>query len=314
MSGTIKKDLIIIGGGAAGLTAALYAGRDKLDVVLIEKMIAGGQAATTDEIENYPGFPNGVKGPDLMQSFQKQAENFGTEIIYDEITSINFSEKEKTIKTYGAEYSAPAVIIATGADYKKLGVPGEEEYIGKGISFCATCDGAFFKDKEIVVIGGGDTALDEALYLTNFASKITIIHRRSMFRATSIIQERVKNNAKIQTKMNSAVVEITGDTFVKSVKIKNLKTNEVEDFSTSGVFIFVGLVPNTSLFKETIELDNNGYIVTDADMRTSLPGVFAAGDCRAKSLRQVITAAGDGAVAAYSARNYINEVKGVVYK
>lgn len=310
----MKKDIVILGGGAAGLTAALYAARDRYSVVLIEKLLCGGQAASTDNIENYPGFPDGINGLKLMGYMQKQAEKFGVDIVYDEVQSIRLSEKQKTVTTSGAEYESDAFIISTGADYRKLSIPGEEKYTGRGVSYCATCDGAFFKDKEIVVVGGGDTALDEALYLTQFASKITIVHRRSGFRATKIIQEQVLENKKIQTIMNSAVTAINGEQSVNSIVIKDLKKDKEYDFATSGIFIFIGLTPNTELFKGTVDMDKSGYLLANSKCETNIAGVFAAGDCIQKELRQVITAAADGAIAAFSARGYINKLRGFVYK
>jgi len=300
-----KYDVIIIGGGPAGLTAGLYASRARLDSLLIEHALLGGQMTTTDLVENYPGFPLGVTGEELSRLMEDQARRFGLEIVSQEIIEVEAHGKEKRVKTIEAEYLGKTLIICTGAEYRKLGVPGEEEYAGRGVSYCATCDGAFFRDNRVVVVGGGDSALTEALFLTRFVRELTVIHRRDALRATKIYQERAFANSKIKFLWDSVVQEIKGDKVVQSVLVKNVKSGEVKEFDAEGVFLFVGLTPRTEFLKGSIEQDEWGYIVTNANCETSVTGVFAAGDCTSKLLRQIATAVGDGATAAFAAERYL---------
>ena len=300
-------DVIIIGGGPAGMTAGLYTSRARLKTLLIESALFGGQMTTTELIENYPGFPQGVSGDELSRLMEEQARRFGMETISDEVTEAGLEKGLKKVKTYGGEYICRALIICTGTEYRKLGVPGEEEFRGRGISYCATCDGAFFKDSRIIVVGGGDSALTEALFLTKFVKELTIIHRRDALRATKIYQEMALNNPKIKFLWNSVVQEIKGDSVVRSVVVKNVKTGEVKEIDTEGAFLFVGLLPRTQFLKDLVRLDEAGYIIANENCETSVKGIFAAGDCRKKLLRQVSTSVGDGATAAFTAEKYLEE-------
>lgn len=304
-------DVIIIGGGPSGMTAAIYASRARLKTLLIEKAGCGGQIAITDHLENYPGFEQGINGFELAVKMETQAKAFGTEIVYGEVSSMQLADKtKKIVLSNNKEYETKTVIIASGANFRKLGCPGEQEFIGKGVSYCATCDGPFFRNKEIAVIGGGDSALQEALYLTKFASKVNLIHRRNEFRAAKILQEKVLAESKINVIYDTVVEEISGNPIgsVENVKLKNVKTGEISQLAVNGVFVFVGWLPNTAFLKDSgIKLNDAGYIVTDDNMKTSLEGVFACGDVREKILRQVVTACGDGAVAAISAQNLLEE-------
>ena len=298
-------DVIIIGGGPAGMSAAIYASRARLKTLIIEKAGCGGQIAITDHLENYPGFETGINGFELAVKMQTQATTFGSEITYGEVVGIDISNKQKKVILQDKEIETKTIIIASGANFKKLNVPGEQEFIGKGVSYCATCDGPFFKGKEIAVIGGGDSALQEALYLTKFVSKVNLIHRRNEFRAAKILQEKVLANEKIKIILDSVVEEICGTQMLESLKVKNVKNNNIESLAVSGVFLFVGWQPNTKfLEKSNIKLEN-GYIVTDENMKTNVDGIFACGDVRAKQLRQVVTAVSDGAISAISAQHYI---------
>lgn len=298
-------EVIILGGGPAGLTAGLYTSRARLHTLLIEGGLSGGQMTTTEMIENYPGFPEGVTGEELSRLMEEQAKRFGLEIIHQEIVEVKGDEPLKCVRTSEASYSCKSVIISTGAEYRKLGVPGEQEFTGRGVSFCATCDGAFFRDQKVIVVGGGDSALTEALFLTRFVKELTIVHRRDALRATKIYQERAFANPKIHFLWDSVVQEIKGDKVVESVLVKNVKTGEVTEQKTEGVFLFVGLEPRTHFLKGVIELDGGGYILTNENGETSVKGIFAAGDCRKKLLRQVATAVGDGATAAFAAEKYL---------
>jgi len=298
-------DVAIIGGGPAGLSAGLYASRAKMSAVIIEKAKWGGQAATTEELENYPGSIEHPTGPKLMERMKIQAEAFGTEMIKEEVAGFDLSNKIKTIKLSKNEIQARTVIYATGAQPMLLGAPGENELRGKGVSYCATCDADFFTELEVIVIGGGDAAVEEAIYLTKFADKVTIVHRREEFRAAKSIIEKAMSNEKINVIWNSVVEEIYGDGIVEGVKLKNIKSGETTDFRTDGVFVFVGTKPITDIIKGHVELNPKGYIMADEELRTSVEGVFAAGDVRAKSLRQVITACSDGAIAAVNAEKFI---------
>jgi len=300
-------DVIIIGGGPAGMTAGLYASRARLRTLLIENGLFGGQMTTTELIENYPGFPQGVSGEELSRLMEEQAKRFGMEAISDEVEEIGLESDLKRVKTYEGEFFCRALIICTGTEYRKLGVPGEEKFRGRGISYCATCDGAFFKDSRIIVVGGGDSALTEALFLTKFVSELTIIHRRDALRATKIYQERTLNHPKIKFLWNSVVQEIRGDSVVRSVVVKNVKSGEVKEVETEGAFLFIGLTPRTHFLKELVQMDGSGYIVTNENCETSIKGIFAAGDCRKKLLRQISTSVGDGATAAFAAEKYLEE-------
>jgi len=303
------EELLIIGGGVAGFTAGLYAGRAALAPLVLVGPAPGGQTATTDMMENYPGFPEGIAGAALAQNVQQQAERFGARTVMDEVTEVNFSERPFRIKTWDREYKAKAVIVATGASPKHLGVPGEEKFIGRGVSFCATCDGFFYRDKEVVVVGGGDAALDEGLFLTRFAKRVTIVHRRDQLRAEKVIQERAFANERIHFAWDSVVTEILGENTVEGVRLRNGKTEEESVLRTDGVFMYVGLVPNTKLFRGQLELDKAGYIVTDKRQRTNVPGVYAAGDVQAPLFRQSVIAAGTGAVAAMDAERFLAEAE-----
>ncbi len=300
-------DVIIIGGGPAGLTAGLYCSRARLRTLLIELGVFGGQITTTETIENYPGFPNGISGAELGQLMEEQAKKFGLETVREEALEVRRVKDQKVVKTYESEYVTEALIISTGTEYRRLGVPGEEEFIGRGVSFCATCDGAFFKDSSIAVVGGGDSALTEALFLTKFAKEVTIIHRRDALRATKIYQERAFANPKIKFLWNSVVQEIRGDKMVQSILVKNLKTQEIKEVSVEGVFLFVGITPRTQFLKGLVEMDEGGYILTNENGETSVKGIFAAGDCRKKLLRQISTAVGDGATAAFAVEKFLEE-------
>lgn len=300
-------DVIIIGGGPAGLTAGIYTSRARLKTLLVESYSVACQAVTTDQIENYPGFPDGVNGFELIEKFKKQAEKFGTEFIINEVKGIKENKPFWLIETDDKTYSGRAVIIASGARPKRLGVPGEDKFRGKGVSYCATCDGALFKNKEVVVAGGGDTALEEAIFLTRFAKEVTVIHRRNALRGTKILQERAFNNKKIEFVWDAVISEITGPARVASVKVKNVKTGVETEILCDGVFIFVGYAPNTGFLKDALPLDESGYIITDDNCLTPKPGVFAGGDCRKKLLRQVVTACGDGATAAFACQHFLGK-------
>ena len=311
-------DLIIIGGGPAGLTSAIYASRSRLKTLLIESYTVPGQAVITSDIENYPGFPDVVGGFDLIEKFKKQAIKFETEFKIGDVKEILEGKKDGkkiyTVKLEKESIETLSIIIATGACPKKLGVPGEIELRGKGVSYCAVCDAAFFKNKHVAVIGGGDTAVEEAIFLTKFAEKVTLIHRRDRLRATKILQERAAANKKIEFLLNSNVTEIMGKGTLESLQIKDVKSEKISELKCNGVFIFVGYIPNTGFLKGFIEMDENGYIKADDDMKTHKEGIFVAGDARKKSLRQIVTACGDGATAADSSRMYVEELKGIAYK
>ncbi len=298
-------DVVIIGGGPAGLTAGIYTSRARLKTLLVESYSVACQAVTTDHIENYPGFPDGINGFELIEKFKKQAEKFGAEFIVSEVKGIRENSPSWEIVTDDKSYTSRTIIIASGARPKSLDIPGEDKFRGKGVSYCATCDGALFKNKEVVVAGGGDTALEEAIFLTRFAKKVTVIHRRSALRGTKILQERAFGNKKIEFVWDAVISEILGETKVSAVKVKNVKTGLEKDLSCDGVFIFVGYVPNTAFLKGLLPLDQSGYIIADDNCLTSKVGIFACGDCRKKLLRQVVTAAGDGATAAFACQHYL---------
>lgn len=305
---TGKYDVVIIGGGPAGLTAGLYTSRAMMKSLLIEKGIHGGQMATTYRIENYPGFDEGISGLELSQRMERQARKFGLEFSSGRVEEIRLDDNEKVLITDdGLEIRTKALIIATGVEPKSLKVDGEERFRGRGVSYCATCDGAFFRDKKIAVIGGGDSALEEALFLTRFAEEIFIIHRRDKLRATRILQERAFEESKIKFIWDSFVEKIEGDDTVNKIVIRNLKNDKTEFFSVSGVFIYIGSNTNTEFLRGLVNLDSNGFIITDEKMATSVPGIYAAGDVRTKTLKQIATAVGDGAIAAKSAEKYIED-------
>lgn len=298
-------DVIIIGSGPAGMTAALYAARSELKTLLIERGAPGGQMNNTAEVENYPGFDT-IMGPDLAYKMYEPLERFGVENAYGFVTEVIDCGETKTVQTEEEAYTAKSVIIATGAVHRHLGVPGEEAFAGRGVSYCAVCDGAFFRDKELVVVGGGDSAVEEAIFLTRFASKVTIIHRRDELRAQKIIQERAFNNDKIAFIWDSVVEEITGnDKVVTGVQVKNVKTNEVSEVPCGGVFVYVGLDPISDPFKKLGITDASGWIKTDSEMKTEIPGIFAVGDVRAKDLRQITTAVGEGGTAGFQVYKYL---------
>jgi thioredoxin reductase (NADPH) len=300
-------DLVIIGAGPAGLTAGLYAARARMKVLLLEKAVPGGQIIVTDWIENYPGFPEGISGYDLAEKMKKQAEDLGLEIETAEVHGLNLEGDTKEIILNDRSIKAKALIIASGASPRKLGI-GEDKYMGKGISFCATCDAPFFRDKTVVAVGGGDTAVQEAIFLTKFAKKVYLVHRRDELRATKILQERAFANDKIEFVWDSIATGVEGFFGIEGVHVKNVKTNEESTIKADGCFIWVGILPNTEFVKDAVATDQGGFIIADAGMKTNVPGVFTAGDVRDTPLRQVSTAVGDGAIAAVSAEHYIENL------
>ena len=305
-------DIIILGGGPAGLSAAIYAARSAAKVAIIDISMLGEQPSNYLELENYPGFSR-IEGFELMEKFEDQADMFGIEKFpMEEIQSINLTSEIKTITTLNGEFKAKSVIIATGAQAKKLGVNGEKEFVGRGVSYCAVCDGAFYKDKTVAVVGGGNAAVEEAMYLTRFANKVYLIHRRDELRADKIVQDRAFKNEKLEFIYDTVVKEINGEDLVKSATIENVKTGEVKDLVINGIFPYIGFEPNVDLFNGKVEQDKNGFIVTDATMQTNIKGVYAIGDVRTTPLRQVITAAADGAIAAVYAGRYIETLQEVI--
>ena len=301
----MPERVTIIGSGPAGLTAAIYAARADLSPFMVEGAQAGGQLMLTTDVENYPGFPDGIMGPDLMDQFRKQAERFGTRIVTADVTKVDFSSTPFKVWVGADEYESDAIIISTGASARWLEVPGEEALRGFGVSACATCDGFFFKEKELVVVGGGDSAMEEALFLTKFASKVTIIHRRDEFRASKIMVQRALDHPKIEVIWDSVVDEILGDGTVSGVSVRNVKTEETTEFKTDGVFVAIGHTPNTSLFEGQLSLNEKGYLEVFEGTATSVPGVFAAGDVVDFVYRQAITAAGSGCAAAIDAERWL---------
>ena len=298
---------LILGSGPAGLSAALYAARANLKPVVLSGMDLGGQVSKTDLVDNYPGFPEGIDGPELVSLFQKQAERFGTEIVFDSATEVDLSERPFKVTTYGGEYLAESLIITTGASVRELGVPGENEFTGRGVSYCGTCDGHFFKEKDLVIVGGGDSALKEGIFLTRFAKSVTIVHRRDELRAGYYLSNKAKENPKISFVWDTVVTEIIGDKTVNSVRLKNVKTGEEEVRSIDGVFVFIGHIPNTDLFKDQLDMDDMGYLVVDNKMHTNVPGVFAAGEVGDPHFQQVVFSAGMGAAAAMEAVEFLEE-------
>ncbi len=307
---TIYK-MVIIGSGPAGLSAALYAARANLEPVVFTGMQIGGQVANTHIVENYLGFPEGIEGPELVDAFQQQVERFGAEFEFDQITEVDFSECPFRLEAYSGTVYAESVVIATGAYPRKLGIPGEEEFNGRGVSYCATCDGHFFQEKDVVVVGGGDSALEEGLFLTRYVDSVTIIHRRDELRAGSLLQKRAFKNPKVDFIWDTVVKEIKGDDHVDTVTLYNKKTGEETEFSTDGVFIFIGHIPNNKLYEGQLEMDEQGYLVIDKYMQTSVPGVYAGGEAADSLFRQVITSAGMGAAAAMQAIHFLDEQEDV---
>jgi len=298
---------LIIGSGPAGLTAALYTARANLEPVVLTGMQLGGQVSLTHLVENYPGFPDGISGQDMVAAFQKQAERFGTQVIFDVVTDIDFSKRPFLVKTYGEEYLVDTLILTTGATPRHLDIPGETEFTGRGVSYCATCDGHFFQGKNVVVVGGGDSALEEGLFLTRFAESITVIHRRDELRAGALLQKRAFDNPKVNFKWDTTVSRIDGDGIVDRVTLKNVKTGDEEEMKTEGVFIFIGHIPNNDLYKGKLDMDDNGYLLVDKFMQTNIPGVYAAGEAADPHFRQVITSAGMGAAAGMQAVRFLEE-------
>ncbi|WP_158736728.1 thioredoxin-disulfide reductase [Alteribacillus sp. YIM 98480] len=305
-------DVIIAGAGPAGMTAAVYTSRAEMDTLMLERGVPGGQMANTEDVENYPGFDH-ILGPDLSNKMFEHARKFGAEYAYGDVKEIIDGKEYKTVRAGGKEYKTRSVIVATGAEYKQLGVPGEKELGGRGVSYCAVCDGAFFRNKEIVVVGGGDSAVEEAVYLTRFASKVTVVHRRDQLRAQKILQQRAFVNDKIEFKWDTVVKEINENNGkVGSVTLTDLKSGEDYEFETEGAFIYIGMLPLNDAVKGLDILNEEGYVVTNEEMETKIPGIFAAGDLREKSLRQIVTATGDGSLAAQTAQHYVEELKNTV--
>ncbi|GAB4498500.1 MAG: thioredoxin-disulfide reductase [Anaerolineales bacterium] len=303
-------NVLVLGSGPAGLAAALYAARADLSPVVLTGMAFGGQVSLTHVVENYPGFPEGVGGPELTELFQKQAERFGARVEMDTATAVDLSQRPFRVNTYNGQYLAETLIIGTGATPRHLNVPGEERLTGKGVSYCATCDGWFFKDKDVIVVGGGDSALEEGLFLTRYAKSVTIVHRRDSLRAGAILERRARENPKVKFLWNTIVTEVLGDEKVQKVRLLNKQTGETYDHPTDGVFIFIGHTPNTELFQGQLDMDEGGYIRSDVTMRTSVPGVFVGGEAADPHFRQVITSAGMGAAAAIQATRFLEEHAG----
>lgn len=305
-----QYDVIVVGAGPTGMTSAMFAARSGLRTLLVERMVPGGQIATTSTVENYPGFPDGIEGPDLSEAMLEHAKKWGAVTSFNEVSAVRVEGDERVVVTPDGDLRAKALIITSGADHRRLGVPGEMEFMGKGVSNCAVCDGAFFADAPVAVIGGGDGAIDEGLYLTRYASKVTVVHRRDELRASKILAERALAHPSMDFAWNSVVESINGDGVVNSITIKNVKTGEVSTLPVEGVFIYIGLVPNTDYLKGLLTLDSGGHIIVNARMETNVPGIFAAGDIRQKAARQLVSAAGDGATAARSVREYIKGLAG----
>ncbi|HEY9570595.1 MAG TPA: thioredoxin-disulfide reductase [Metalysinibacillus sp.] len=303
-------DVVIIGAGPAGMTAAVYTSRANLSTLMLERGMPGGQMASTEEVENYPGYEH-ILGPDLSTKMFEHAKKFGAEYAYGDVTEIIDGEEYKVIKSGAKEYKTRTIIISTGAEYKKMGVPGEQELTGRGVSYCAVCDGAFFKDKELIVVGGGDSAVEEGMYLTRFASKVTVVHRRDKLRAQKILQDRAFANEKMNFIWNKTVKQVNGnaDQKVESLTVVDTQDGTETELKTDGVFVYVGMLPLTKPFASLNILNENGYIETNERMETTVPGIYAAGDVREKMLRQIVTATGDGSIAAQAAQGYVEELK-----
>jgi len=307
MSETIY-DVVIIGGGPAGLTAGLYCSRARLNTLLIEKMILGGQVMITTDVENYPGFPGGITGPELMERFQTHCQEFGLQTTTGDVQSIEDQGKVKRLVVDDKEILTRSVIIATGAEPRKLGVAGEKELIGRGVSYCATCDGAFFRNVPVTINGGGDTAVEEAMFLSRFASKVYLVHRRDQLRAIGVLQERLKANDKIEVVWNSTIESCEGDNSgLTHIKLKDTQTGKESELETQGLFVAIGVTPKTGFLQGVVDLDDSGYIITDHQCQTSVPGIFAAGDVRQSVLKQIATAVGDGATSAWVVEKYLAE-------
>lgn len=303
--------VLILGSGPAGLSAALYAARAELAPVVLTGMQLGGQAALTHAIENYPGFPTGVGGAELGELFQKQAENFGAKVEFDTAHEVDLSQRPFKVTTDSGEYRADTLILTTGANPTHLEIPGEVELTGRGVSYCATCDGWFFKDKKVVIVGGGDSALEEGLFITRYASSVTVIHRRDEFRASPVLQKRAKEHPKMNFILNTVVTEVVGSDKVTTLKLKNVKTGAESTFDTDGLFIFIGHVPNTQMFKGQLEMSDLGYVIVNDKMETSVEGVYAAGEIADPHFRQVVTSAGMGAAAAIQATRFLEQAEAV---
>lgn len=303
-----KEKVVIIGSGPAGLTAALYTARANLNPLVISGNLLGGQISLTNEVENYPGFPEGTSGSELVDLMQKQAERFGARILIDEVTKVDFSKGSPFhINTHGEVFEAESVILTVGASPNRLGIPGEEKLIGRGVSFCATCDGFFFREKDVLVVGGGDSAIEEALFLTRFVNRVRVIHRRDELRAGEALKQRAFKNEKIEFVWDSVLEEILGEDKVTSALARNVKTGETDTLDTDGVFIFIGHLPNSDLFKGQLTLDESGYLITDGRMMTSVPGIFAAGEIQDSVFRQITTSVGQGAAAGMMTERWLEE-------
>jgi thioredoxin reductase (NADPH) len=303
------EDVIIIGSGCAGLTAALYTARARLSTLVITGNELGGQIATTTDVENYPGFPEGLTGPELYEHMQKQAERFGARLEFDEVTEVDFRQRPFKLKTHGGSFEARAVIVASGASPRKLGIPGEAEFLGRGVSYCATCDGFFFRDKEIMVVGGGDSALQEGLFLTRFGKRVRVVHRRDALRAGPALQTRAAKNDKMEFVYDTVVEQVIGNNLANAVQLKNVQTGQVREEPVDGLFIYIGHIPNTWLYEGQLDMDEEGYLIVDERLHTNLPGVFAAGEVHDKIFRQAITSAGYGCMAALEAEQYLSELE-----
>ncbi|GAC1643431.1 MAG: thioredoxin-disulfide reductase [Ktedonobacteraceae bacterium] len=304
--------VIIIGSGPSGYTSAIYAARANLSVLMFQGYQVGGQLMTTSDVENYPGFEEGILGPEMMEKFEQQARRFGTEMMAEDVTAVDFSKRPFTVTTDSGEYQAESIIIATGASAKWLGLPSEKHLQGRGVTACATCDGFFFKKKDVIVVGGGDTAMEEATFLTRYVNHVTLIHRRDGFRASKIMQDRVHNNPKISVMMNTEIVEVLGDDAVTGVQLRNVQTGEEHKLPVQGVFVAIGHQPNTSLFNGILDMDAAGYIIPKENTMTNIPGVFAAGDVTDHRYRQAITAAGDGCRAAIDMERWLEDTQGEI--
>ena len=303
-----EYEVAIVGGGGAGLTAAIYSARARRKTVVFERGIVGGQIATTDTVENFPGFPEGVNGFDLSQAFLRQAQRFGAEVVYEAVTALDRLPSGKfQITADGGTYRARAVIVTAGADYNRLGVPGEDEFIGRGVSYCATCDAAFFAGQEVAVVGGGDAALDEGLFVTRYASKVHVIHRRDTLRASAVLRERAFANPRMDFTWDTVVDRIAGGDQVERLCLRNVKTGATSDLAVSAIFVFIGQTPNNALLAPLLDLDAGGHATVDLRMRTAVPGLFVAGDLRVHAARQLVSACGDGATAAIAAEHYLAE-------
>jgi len=302
-------ELVIIGGGPAGLSAGIYAIRAALDALLLERGAPGGQASTTEYIENYPGFIDGIGGPELAANMEAQARRLGLDIDYVNVNELSKQGDRFIVETDNESIAAKTVILATGAQPRTLGVKGEKEFVGRGVSYCATCDGAFFRDKKVAVIGGGDAAVEEAIYLTKLVEKVYLIHRRGELRAAKLAQQRAFKNSKIEFIWHSVLEQVYGNSVVEAINIKDVRTGETRSVAVDGIFVYVGIVPNSKLVEKFVSLDDSGFVITDENMQTSHPGLFAAGDVRKKPLRQVVTAVADGAIAVSSVTRYLQEHK-----